>query len=201
MTMAAVLVLTAWVTPLPLPARIACGALGVIRLFGVAAAVLVAGVAIGIVAARRIGVHAQASERDADAELLAIDLIGLGVAGGLSFPQAVAMAASTVTGTPQRRLRSLQRQLAAGSVSLAGEGPIGEVARVAERSAASGAALGPGLDAIAESVRSERAAAERARLARLPVRLLFPLALLILPGFILLAVGPAVLSGLSRLSL
>jgi hypothetical protein len=38
---------------------------------------------------------------------------------------------------------------------------------------------------------------ERAR--RLPVRLLLPLALLILPGFVLLAVGPAVLQGLARL--
>jgi hypothetical protein len=33
----------------------------------------------------------------------------------------------------------------------------------------------------------------------LPVKLLFPLALLILPGFLLLTVGPALLTGLNRL--
>ena len=43
--------------------------------------------------------------------------------------------------------------------------------------------------------------AERITVARrLPVRLLLPLALLILPGFVVLAVGPAVLQALARLA-
>ena len=201
MTIAAVLVLVAVVLPLPAPARIGAVVIALGRLIGAAPALLAGAVVVGTVAARRLAGRARQRERDAAAELLAVDLIALGVSGGLSLPQAVEVAASTVTGGPHHRLRALQRRFAAGSTAPVGDGPFAEVVRLAERSAASGASLGPGLRAVAESLRSERAAADRARLARLPVRLLFPLALLILPGFILLAVGPTVLSGLSRLSL
>ena len=70
----------------------------------------------------------------------------------------------------------------------------------ADRSATTGAPLAVSLEAIAATMRSERASASRERMARLPIKLLFPLALLTLPGFVLMAVGPAVVSGLSRLT-
>jgi hypothetical protein len=51
----------------------------------------------------------------------------------------------------------------------------------------------------------EQRAEERARAVaaakRLPVRMLFPLALLILPGFLVLTVGPTLLSAFDRLAL
>ena len=71
----------------------------------------------------------------------------------------------------------------------------------AQRSAITGSPLGPGLDGLARAIRRDRAADEAARLARLPVKLVFPLALLVLPGFVLMTVGPAVLGGLARLDL
>lgn len=201
MTVAAVLVVIAGFAPIPAAMRVACAAVALAWVGGPAATIVVGALVLAAVAHRRMTVRARVDDRDADEELLAVDLIALGVSGGLSFAQAVGIAASTVTGTPHLRLRAIQRRLTAGSGSLALDGPLGEVARVADRSAASGAPLGPGLRAVAASVRSDRAAVDSARLARLPVRLLFPLALLILPGFILLAVGPTVISGLSRLSL
>ena len=64
-----------------------------------------------------------------------------------------------------------------------------------------GSALHPSLLSVSRSLRRERTERERERLARLPVKLLFPLSLLILPGFVLLVVGPSIVSGLSRVSL
>ena len=54
---------------------------------------------------------------------------------------------------------------------------------------------------LAREVRADEAAAEREKIERLPVKLLFPLAFLILPGFILVAVVPSIISGISELSL
>ncbi len=55
-----------------------------------------------------------------------------------------------------------------------------------------------------ESLVEERLAVERneglIRARKLPVKLLFPLALLILPGFLVLTVGPALLTSIDRLA-
>ena len=53
---------------------------------------------------------------------------------------------------------------------------------------------------VAERHDEERAR-RRAAGARLPVRMLVPLSLLILPGFVLLTVGPALLGAVRRLGL
>jgi tight adherence protein C len=72
---------------------------------------------------------------------------------------------------------------------------------LADRALVTGAPLLASIDGYATNLRRiERSAAiERAR--RLPVKLLFPLALLILPGFLLLTLGPALLAGLGRVGL
>jgi pilus assembly protein TadC len=73
--------------------------------------------------------------------------------------------------------------------------------RIARSAEASGAALAGQLGALAESELASDEAATEERLARLPIKMLFPLALLILPGFLLVAVAPAVISGIARLGL
>ncbi len=190
----------ALIAPVPLTIRMAAAGIALATVVGPMVSLLLGGLVVGSLAVRRIHRRRRAAESDADGVLLAIDLVVLGVAGGLSFPQSVGVAASGVTGGTQHHLLAMQRRLATGSPTAA-SGPFADVARIAERSAASGAPMRPALQALAESVRRDRAADQRARLARLPVRLLFPLALLILPGFVLLAVGPTVISGFSRLSL
>lgn len=137
-----------------------------------------------------------ANRRESDDVLLA-DLTTLGLSVGLSFVAALGAAADHLSDeaaqTVRRALRSPTGREEAG--------PAAALLALADRALVTGAPLLTSIDGYATSLRrNERAAAvERAR--RLPVKLLFPLALLILPGFLLLTVGPALLTGLDRLGL
>lgn len=184
----------------PRSARIAVGALGACLVVHPIVVVAVAGAGVVVMAVGRIVRRSQDADTVAADELLAIDLMALGVSGGLTFHQAVTFAGAAVGGPVAEGLDRRTRQLLSGRTADASDGPIAAAFAAAARSASSGAVLRPALDAVAETVRRERAAEERMRLARLPVKLLFPLALLILPGFVLLAVAPAVISGLARLA-
>jgi hypothetical protein len=68
----------------------------------------------------------------------------------------------------------------------------------AARAVVTGAPLVPAVDAFVREAVAERRAADLESARRLPVRLMLPLALLILPGFVLLTVGPTVLAALER---
>ena len=57
------------------------------------------------------------------------------------------------------------------------------------------------LNALATDRKRVAAAAASEHLSKLPVKMLFPLAFLILPGFVMLTVLPPLLSGLSKLGL
>ena len=54
---------------------------------------------------------------------------------------------------------------------------------------------------LADDLTAELAARRLESVRRKPIAMLFPLTLLILPGFLLLAVAPAVLDALGRLDL
>jgi pilus assembly protein TadC len=73
--------------------------------------------------------------------------------------------------------------------------------RLAHASESSGAKVADQLVSLAENELSLDEASTNERLARLPIKMLFPLALLILPGFLLVTVAPAVVSGISKLGL
>jgi hypothetical protein len=66
---------------------------------------------------------------------------------------------------------------------------------------ASGAPVLDAVERYGEERRAEDRAAREAALRRLPVLLSFPLALLILPGFVLLTVAPALSGAVERLGL
>ena len=66
------------------------------------------------------------------------------------------------------------------------------------RPAETGAALGPVLHKLIDDLEAEQLAAIEARLQRLPVKLVIPLALLMLPGLLLMIVAPALLDVLGR---
>ena len=188
--------------------RLAIGALGAVVLLGVPIVAVGAAAGVGWMAWRRAASQARMAREAPESELLAVDLMALGVDGGLSFTQAAEFAAGAVGDPVRSDLTARLRRLRAAASPAPGRerratrhGPIDEAFAVAFRSGASGSALGPALIGVAEAARREQGAAERRRLARLPTKLLFPLAFLILPGFVLMTVGPAVVSGLSRLSL
>jgi tight adherence protein C len=140
-------------------------------------------------------------EAESDVALLA-DLLGLGLTAGLSLRAAIDIATPQVAAPVQADLTAMCRRIdrAGLAAGLAGtSGRLEGLARVAAGAAVSGAPLGPAVAAFSKVRRHADHATRTERARRLPVRLLLPLALLILPGFVLLAVGPAVLQGLARL--
>lgn len=132
-------------------------------------------------------------------EHLAVDLAALGVTSGLSFDQAALASGDRVGGvvadTIARAVRRVQSSLRPDVES----GPLCDMFDAADKSSASGAPMSVALADLARHGRQDLAALEQERIEKLPVKLLFPLAFLILPGFVLVAVVPAVVSGLSRL--
>lgn len=162
--------------------------------------------AIIVVLARRRWVRAVARTRDraaaaSDAVVLA-DLVALGLTAGRTVRSALAHAAPHLHPGLSAEVRDLgaamDRHGAAGALAAAG-GTVSGLARVVASAAASGAPVAAAVAAHADTLRRDRHAAAVTAARRLPVRLLLPLALLILPGFVVLAVGPAVIQALARL--
>ena len=144
--------------------------------------------------------EAIAAERDV---VLLAELVGLSLSAGMALPGALAVAESEVAPLLGVEIARLRRAVAAEGAAAALGSAGGRAAglyRLVARASATGA---PVADAVTAFAAERRHAEHTRRLAdarRLPVRLLVPLALLILPGFVVLAVGPAVLSSLARLT-
>ena len=77
--------------------------------------------------------------------------------------------------------------------------PFRDLCTAVARSTVTGTGLVAALLAYIEQARDDEHAERMARIKRLPIRLLFPLALLILPGFILLVLGPVLVEAFSRM--
>lgn len=133
-----------------------------------------------------------------DEEALLAELAAVGLTAGLTFPAAVEAATAAVPGevsTLVRRAGRIHRDIDGAPSDEPG------LFLVARRALATGAPLAPAVSAYATTLRSEERSRQLTAARRLPVKLLFPLALLILPGFLLLTVGPALLGSLERLGL
>lgn len=180
----------------------AAAVLAVLQIAGPWMVVLVVAAAVpAAIARKRARSRRSAGATNGIDELVAVRATSLGVAAGLGYDQAAREAASAAGGEVGAALSETLRRRAAGLQRSSGFDALDAMEVEAHRSALTGAPLGPALDALEMSIRRERAERARTRLARLPVKLLFPLAFLILPGFVLMSVGPAVLGGLARLDL
>jgi len=139
---------------------------------------------------------------DRDAVVLA-DLVALGVASGKTVRGALASARAhlhpDLGGEVEALLDDMDRIGSAPALIAVG-GRLADFGRVVAAAVTSGAPVVAAITAHADRVRHVRHAERIAAARRLPVRLLLPLALLILPGFVVLAVGPAVLQALARLA-
>ena len=140
-----------------------------------------------------------------------IDLLGLGVAAGLTAPLAVAAVGRRGSG-------ALAAALAAAAASAARDGrrladvlddvpaalgPAGDAARpllaaVAD-AARHGTALGPSLDRLATEARTARRHRAEERARRVPILLLFPLVTCTLPALGLLTIAPLAVGALQDL--
>lgn len=166
--------------------------------------ILVLGGMLFVVRWRALAAARWVAARTAEDAITLAELTALGLTAGLTFPAALAAAHPHVGAELQEEvdalLRHSRRHGLAHALS-AGQGHARPLYVAAARAVSTGAPLAA---SVALHVREARADAQSARLARarrLPVRLMLPLALLILPGFILVAIGPAVLSAFDRIAL
>ena len=141
----------------------------------------------------RLGFGIARPEQEDD--VLLAELTALGLSAGLSFLASLESAAQHASGAGRDQVRRALRTPEARGDAGAATGLFA----LADRALLTGAPLLASVDGYATSLRRDRRAAATERVRRLPVKLLFPLALLILPGFLLLTVGPALLAGLERL--
>jgi tight adherence protein C len=130
------------------------------------------------------------------------------VSAGLGPEGSLRLAAGSVRGP---LARELERTLDLVGVGARWRDALGELAercgstelrRLGEaitQSETVGSSLGGALGELADESRAVRRAAGEARARAAPVKLLFPLALLILPAFLLLTVVPVVLATLRSL--
>jgi hypothetical protein len=132
---------------------------------------------------------------EALAPLAFLEMAGLAVSAGLSFRQAADVAASEIGGVTRSAITGVLRGADIDDPWLQ------RVFAAADRAAQSGAPLLPELDGLIVELRAADGYARLERIRKLPVKLLFPLALLVLPGFLLLTVGPVIAGSVQRLGL
>lgn len=175
------------------------GAVALASLIHPMAAIVVAGA--GFAAHRVIGIRRTRSADTASSGdgLLAVELVGLGIAAGLPFRNAATLTAAQVSEPVAKEMLRALRSVGAGQPPSIVIPEIRSMFTAAQASESSGTPLAGTLDAVARDSRRACEAASKERLAKLPVKMLFPLAFLILPGFVLLTVAPPLISGLSKL--
>ncbi len=123
-----------------------------------------------------------------------VRLVALALEGGATLDDAVGIAAGAAPGPAARHaVAALRRR------EELDDGPAARFLRVVWRARATGAPMAAAVDRLVADLAAARRADALECARRLPVRLLFPLVGLVLPGFLLVAVGPGVVAGLRRL--
>jgi Flp pilus assembly protein TadB len=150
------------------------------------------------------GLRASAAVDGPDRGLpLALDLTAAGLRSGRTLAAALALAARAarppvsdllIGAAALDRLGAPPAEVWSG---LPRDGPLGELVRVATRSATSGLKLAAGLERLAAELRAERSAAAAVRAQRAAVWAVAPLAGCFLPSFLCLGVIPVVV-GVAR---
>ncbi len=139
------------------------------------------------------------------ADLAALcDLTAIGLTGGLGIQPALEIAISHVGDEMAGDVRSVLRRARVdgmGVVMLNADGIGQRLYRAVGQASATGAPLIGAVSHLADDLHADLAANRLRAVRRLPVTLLFPLTLLILPGFLLLTIAPAILDAFARLEM
>lgn len=138
---------------------------------------------------------------EGEIELLTHSML-IGLSGGLSPAAALLLSRETLESQLREEVdlvlrRSVQEGLAAALLNSGGVG--GRLFRQVGAAQLSGAPLGLALTALAGEHRAAARARAVERARRLPVRMVIPITLLMLPGLLILMVGPLVLPSVARL--
>jgi Flp pilus assembly protein TadB len=137
---------------------------------------------------------------------LALDLAAAALRSGRPLADALALAgpaAGSETAAAMLQVAGLSRLGADADQAwsaLPRDGPLGELARVAVRSATSGIKLAAAFERLAAEIRAQRSAAAAVRAQRAGVVAMAPLAACFLPSFVCLGVIPVVV-GIARTAL
>jgi hypothetical protein len=164
------------------------------------AVLAIAGVAAHRWVRRRRRIRSERDMVERDVSLLG-ELVLLALTAGLPFVASLAAAAEHLSAPLRREIVAIVRyaSVSGADVALAGAGgPAAGLFGAVAGATSSGASV---VDAVAGFVDERRQATHTARLGaarRLPVRLMVPLALLMLPGFVLLTVAPAMVGAIER---
>ncbi|MCP3973348.1 MAG: type II secretion system F family protein [bacterium] len=128
-------------------------------------------------------------------------LIVLGLDAGMNVSTALSWARRYAHPALAAELAAVDRRarlhgLSSGMRSTSGplEGLLRSIALAVE----TGASLSPVLEAHRDQLAADSKAVAAARLRRLPIKLVFPLALLMLPGLVLMVAAPALIEALGR---
>lgn len=158
---------------------------------------------IAVIPFRRIWRCPRAARPAAGDLIVLATLVSLGLDAGMTPGAAIAWARpylhpALAGGVTAVTRRAQLDGLAIGLRSAVGFGSdlFASLARAVE----TGAALAPVLDAYQQGLSADVRAEAEARLRRLPVKLVFPLALLMLPGLVLMVSGPALIDVFGRLT-
>ena len=184
------------------PVLATAGAVGILA----AVVVPVAAARVPDVARGRTQARRRAAIGTAVPELL--DLVAVTVSAGLSPWSALDRVPDVISGPLRDEMARARREVALGSgwraamTGVAERTGVREIRRLAielDRAERLGSPVSRRLRGLARDVRGERRAAREERARRAPVQMLFPLVFLILPAFLLLTVGPVVLSTIRSL--
>jgi len=138
---------------------------------------------------------------EGEIELLTHSML-IGLSGGLSAAAALLLSREALESQLRDEVdrvlrRSVQEGLAASLLNSRGVG--GRLFRQVGAAQLSGAPLGLALTALATEQRAAARARAVERARRIPVRMVLPITLLMLPGLLILMVGPLVLPSLAGL--
>lgn len=157
---------------------------------------LVAGLPGGVVAAGAVVALSRRMPKrrhPADVVTVSARLLVMVSAGASVVPALHAAVAETGLEADVTRLLRRARRLGTATAFASAAGPLAPLLRSLGEATLAGTALEPAIRSFIESERRRRhlRGVERAR--RLPVRLMVPMTLLVLPGFVLVVYGPALL--------
>ena len=161
-------------------------------------------VAGGLLLARRLRARTERARVVSEDRAALAELTAIGLTGGLAIQPALEIAARGVGGPIQEETQALLRQARMSGMAAAmgsANGTSRDFYRAIGRAAATGSSLVDTVVRIADETYADINAARMQEVRRLPVTMLFPLTLLILPGFLLLTVAPALLDAFGRLEI
>jgi tight adherence protein C len=149
--------------------------------------------------------NARADRVHQEADLAALcDLTTVGLTGGLGIQPALEIASRHVGEKLAEDVLAVLRRARVEGVAHAmsnAEGIGSRLYRVIGQASATGAPLLGSVALLADTVSADLASTRLQAARRLPVTMLFPLTLLILPGFLLLTIAPAILDAFTRLEM